>query len=122
MKKFLLGKAPFVRRADEKGPSTNRMMIDLIIALTPLAIFAWVKNGLMPFLDIKGTSVLMMLYPLIYVLCGALFSFLCEAVYFYFVFKVTNFKDLCKKVWESYAIIPGIILALMMPLNTLQNT
>ena len=119
MKKFLLGKTPVVRAVDSKGVSTNRMMIDLLIALTPIIIFAWVKNGLLPFISLPGgVSVLSMLYPLLFVICGALTSFVLEALYFYSFSKVREFKKLVKTVWDSYAIIPGILLALSLPLNT----
>ena len=118
MKKFLLGKTPIVRSVDNGGVSTNRMMIDLIIALTPIIIFAWVKNGLLPFINLPGVSVLSMLYPLLFVIAGALTSFVLEALYFYCFLNVRDFKKLVKTVWDSYAIIPGIMLALSLPLNT----
>ena len=118
MKKFLLGKTPVIRSVDSKGVSTNRMMIDLLIALTPIIIFAWVKNGLLPFINLPGLSVLSMLYPLLFVIAGALASFVLEALYFYTFLKVRDPKTLIKTVWESYAIIPGIMLALSLPLNT----
>ena len=104
MKKFLLGKTPVIRSVDSKGVSTNRMMIDLLIALTPIIIFAWVKNGLLPFINLPGLSVLSMLYPLLFVIAGALASFVLEALYFYTFLKVRDPKTLIKTVWESYAI------------------
>ena len=118
MKKFLLGKTPIIRSVDNGGVSTNRMMIDLLIALTPITIFAWVKNGLLPFINLPGVSVLSMLYPLLFVIAGGLTSFVLEALYFYCFLNVRDFRKLLKTVWESYAIIPGIMLALSLPLNT----
>ena len=118
MKKFLLGKTPVVRSVDAKGVSTNRMMTDLFNALTPIIIFAWVKNGLLPFITIPGVSVLSMLYPLLFVICGALTSCVLEGLYFYSFLKVRDFKSLVQSVKDSYAIIPGVLLALSLPLNT----
>lgn len=122
-KKFLLGKAPFVRRVDEGGVSTNRMMADFLIALMPIIVFSWIKNGLLPYIELNklssaGASVITLLYPLLFVLIGGLTSFLFEMVYFYAFLKVRSFKELVSKVMGSYAIIPGVLLALILPLKT----
>lgn len=122
-KKFLLGKAPFIRRVDEGGVSTTRMMTDFLIALVPIIIFGWVKNGLLPFIElnkvsIQGGSVISLLYPLIFVLIGGFTSFLLETIYFYAFLNVRNFKELMSKVLNSYAIIPGVLLALILPVKT----
>lgn len=117
-KKFLLGKAPFVRRVDEGGVSTKRMMTDFLIALAPIIIFAWVKNGLMPFIKLPGVEVITMLYPLLFILVGGLTSFLLETIYYYTFLKVRDFKTLISTVMNSFAIIPGVLLALVLPLNT----
>ncbi len=122
-KKFLLGKAPFVRRVDEGGVSTNRMMGDFLIALVPIIIFSWIKNGLLPFIELNkvsanGGSIIAMLYPLIFVLIGGFTSFLFETIYFYAFLKVRTLKELLSKVLGSYAIIPGVLLALILPLKT----
>ena len=118
MKKFLLGKAPFVRSTDTNGPSTNRIMIDVLIALAPIVIFAWVKNGLLPWQNDLTVTFWQMIYPLVLVLVGALSSFVFEAAYFGLVLKTKGFKNILEKTWYSFAIIPGIILALLLPLQT----
>ena len=118
MKKFLLGKAPFVRSTDTNGPSTNRIMIDVLIALTPIVIFAWIKNGLLPWQNDLSVTFWQMIYPLVLVLVGALSSFVFEAAYFGLVLKTKGFKNILTKTWYSFAIIPGIILALLLPLQT----
>ena len=117
-RKFLLGKAPFVRSVDEGKLTTTKMMYDIIIALTPIIIFAWVKNGLIPFIKIDNCSVWVLLYPLIFVLVGALSSALFEGLYFALFKKVRGFKNILREVNISYAIIPGILLALVLPLYT----
>ena len=118
MKKFLLGKAPFVRSTDTNGPSTNRIMIDVLIALAPIVIFAWIKNGLLPWQNDLTVTFWQMIYPLVLVLVGALSSFVFEAAYFGLVLKTKGFKNILTKTWYSFAIIPGIILALLLPLQT----
>ncbi len=143
-KKFILDKAPFIRRVDNDCVTTKQMMMDVIIALFPLILFSFVKNGLLPYLSqffaFEGKllayitpnitmSIWDMLYPLVFVMCGGLFSIIMEGVYFYlfkyyFPNKYTtpkinfNFKTIVDEVKKSYAIIPGLILALILPLNT----
>ncbi|MFA6628094.1 MAG: RnfABCDGE type electron transport complex subunit D, partial [Bacilli bacterium] len=112
-RKFPLGKAPFIRKADS-SVSTSRMMRDLLIALLPLVIFAWVKNGLLPFLH-GDVGVLGMLYPLLFIAAGALSSMLIEGLYFMIFMKETH---VAKRLQESFALIPGLLLAMILPLHT----
>ncbi|MBQ8293267.1 MAG: RnfABCDGE type electron transport complex subunit D [Bacilli bacterium] len=143
-KKFVLEKAPFIRSADEQTLTTSQMMKYLVIALIPIIVFGWLKNGLLPYINqfmnlntdlipyldssIK-VSLLEMLYPLIFVLCGGLFSIGLEGLYFflfryYFPNKYTtpkkdwNLKTIYNEVKYSYAVIPGLLLALILPVNT----
>ena len=143
-KKFVIEKAPFIRCADEKIITTKRMMSDVVVALIPLILFGWFKNGLLPFINqfnpvsfplmpyidanVK-VSIWEMLYPLVFVLLGGLFSCLLEGLYFmffkyYFPNKYTNpkqkwnLKTIATEVINSYAIIPGLILAMILPVNT----
>jgi len=112
-KKFTLHKAPFIRKADN-GATTTVMMRDFMIALAPLILFAWVKNGLLPFIAEK-TNFFGLLYPLLLVLVGGATSFLCEFLWYYFLVKKEN-------VWvslqKSYPLIPGILLGMIVPLAT----
>ena len=140
-KKFVLEKAPFIRSVDEKIISTKQMMRDVVIALIPIIIFAWVKNGLLPYIfkndmSFVSSSIVMyqmsfwqMLRPLVFILLGGLFSMVLEGLYFalfkyYFPNKYTNpklswnFKTILKEVKLSYAVIPGLMLALILPVNT----
>ena len=129
-KKFVLEKAPFIRRTDNGKITTNRIMNDVVIALIPLIIFAWVKNGLLPFINNStNISVFQMLYPLFFILCGGLFSVVLEGLYFIFFKyyfpnkyvvdkKKWSFKTIIKEVRESYGVITGLILAMMLPVNT----
>lgn len=122
-KKFLLGKAPFVRHVDDGDVSTSRMMADLLIALVPIIIFSWIKNGILPYFELNevsknGASVITMIYPLLFVFIGGFTSFLLETIYFYTFLKIRTFKELMKSVLNSFAIIPGVLLALILPLKT----
>lgn len=121
-RRFSLDKAPFIRRADVKKGigSTNVMMRDFIIALIPLIIFTWVKNGLMPFLSTNPAtkiSFLEMLYPLLFIIIGGLTSYLLEGLYYSLFYKLKK-EELITKLSVSYAVIPGLLLAMILPQNT----
>lgn len=126
-RKFAYGgkeKAPFIRKADNLKPfaigPTNVIMRDFIIALIPLIIFAWVKNGLIPFLDPNPAlrpSFLEMLYPLLFILIGGLFTYSLEALYYSLFYKLRG-EELFTKLSTSYATIPGLLLAMVLPHNT----
>lgn len=127
-KNFVLEKAPFIRRVDNGKVTTNQIMNDVKIALIPLIIFAWIKNGLLPFIN-SNISFIQMLYPLIFVLCGGLFSVLLEGIYiclfkYYFPNKYEinkkdfKLKTIINDVRNSHGIITGLLLAMILPLNT----
>ncbi len=115
MKKFSSEKAPYLRSRTEEVNSTPRMMYDVVIALFPIIIFGWFVNGLFPFINGDITSVYYLFKPLINIICGSLFSVLFEGLYFYLFLKIRTFKELLSKVIYSYAVIPGLLLALVLP-------
>lgn len=143
-KKFVSEKAPFIRNMDEKVTTTTKMMTDVIIALLPIILFAWFKNGILPYINqfnpinstflpyynqVVRVSFWEMLHPLIFIVLGGIFSVVLEGLYFllfkyYFPNKYTtpkrtwNFKTIINEVKNSYALIPGLILALILPVNT----
>ena len=118
MARFAGGKAPFLRISEQPNQGTSTIMRDFIIGLTPLILFSWIKNGLLVYLD-GNSNFLEMLYPLFFIFVGGLSSMLMEAIFFYFTDKeARTLKPLMKKLSTSYALIPGLILALMLPMYT----
>jgi electron transport complex protein RnfD len=118
MARFSGGKAPFLRISDVKGHGTNVMMRDFMIGLLPVILFAWYKNGILVYSQ-GNICFLEMLYPLIFIIVGGLGSMLMEAIFFYVTDKEARKpKLLMKKLSTSYAPIPGLILALMLPVYT----
>ncbi|MFA7075562.1 MAG: RnfABCDGE type electron transport complex subunit D [Candidatus Izemoplasmatales bacterium] len=118
MARFAGGKAPFLRASDEKDYGTKVMMLDFIIALVPVILFAWYKNGIQVYID-GNINFLEMLYPLFFILIGGLLSTLMEGIFFYVTDKENrSFKDIKEKLSISFAPIPGLILALLLPLYT----
>lgn len=118
MARFAAGKAPFLRLADQPNQGTAVIMRDFMIGLLPVILFAWYKNGIQVYLD-GNIGLLEMFYPLIFVILGGLFSFLLEALFFLLTDPaIQTVKGLMKKISTSFALIPGLILALMLPLYT----
>lgn len=112
IKKYELYKEPFIRKADNKYYGTNNIMIDFIISLLPIILAGWYQNGIVVFL--KNNKIISLFYPLIFVILGGLFTFLTELIYFY----ITNKQKYFLKSINSFSIIPGLLLSLILPLNT----
>lgn len=92
---------------------TSTIMRHLIVALIPIIVFAYIKNGIIPF--IKGyTNIFGMFYPLIFI-------FICMASTFFFesLYRIIFQKKKIKEALEnSYSFFPGLFLGLILPINT----
>lgn len=97
---------PFVRN----NVDTKKIMVNVLIALTPIILFAIYKNGYVPFANGK-TNFIGMIYPLLFVIVGAITSFIIEFVYYKFIKKNDDYK-------MSYGFFPGLFLALILPFKT----
>ena len=64
---------PFLK-SDNK---TSKIMVHLIIALTPIILFGVYKNGYIPYSNGK-TDLFGLIYPLLFIIIGSLTTFLCE--------------------------------------------
>ncbi|HHW69347.1 MAG TPA: FMN-binding protein [Tenericutes bacterium] len=96
--------------------NTTKIMFNLLISLFPIILFTFYKNGIIPFYEGK-TNVIEMFYPLIFIITGALTSFVTETIYFKLFLKIDN-NQLLSTVKRSYAIFPGLFLSLVLPINT----
>lgn len=111
MKKFNVRRGNFMKSKN----STTNMMYNLLIALIPIIIFTTYKNGIYP--AIKGYGNLYSVFrPLIFASLPSLFCLLTE--YLYFAFIKHEKKSIYYLFSESYAIIPGVLLGLIIPLGT----
>jgi len=114
MARFANGKAPFIRKTDDKSFSTTIIMRDFLIGLVPVILFAWYKNGIQVYLD-GNITLLEMFYPLAFMLSGGLLAVVYESIFFYITKKETrNLKGLLSQLKVSYAPIPGLLLAMIM--------
>lgn len=109
MKTFDVEKGPFLSSKNK----ASKMMLHLFIALLPIIIFSFYKNGIIPYkaglTDIKG-----LFLPLMVVILPSLTSFLTEMLYANIFLKT----DALKYVKNSFSFYPGLFLGLIMPLNT----
>jgi len=118
MARFSNGKAPFLRISDEPNKGTKIIMRDFLIALLPIILFAWYKNGIMVYIA-GDIALLEMFYPLFFIFLGGIISFVFEGIFFYVTDPtVRTWKAMMKKQEVSFSLIPGLLLALVLPLYT----
>ena len=110
--KFKKENGPHIKSSD----TTSKIMTRLLIALMPIVCFAIFKNSILVYFY-SNASVLEVLHPIFMILVAILTSFVSEFLYFKFVLK----NDLNNSLFEtsrSFSIIPGLFLALILPVNT----
>jgi len=112
VKDFHLNIGPFKKHNN----STNKNMVHLLIALLPIILFSFYKNGIIPYN--KGyINFVEMFNPLLFILIPTITSFLIEVLYALFFLKKK--KDGLKKyLSSSFSIFPGLFLGLILPINT----
>lgn len=110
MKEFKVRKGNFLK----SNNSTSNMMYTILITLIPFIIYSTFKNGIYPI--IKGYGNLYLVFkPLIFVVVASLFGMITEYIYYYLKKDKRDFYSLFA---ESYAIIPGVFLSLIISINT----
>lgn len=104
---------PFI----EHKLSTNKIMRNLVLALIPIILFSFYKNGYIPYQ--KGyLTVLGLLIPLIMVLIPAATSFLVELFYQIIFMKRRRSSQILYDLKHNYSFLPGVFLGLVLPYNT----
>ena len=91
--------------------STNKMMSRVIIALFPIILFSFYKNGILCY---DGENIYTLFKPLIIIGFPCLCTFLFETVYLYF----TKDEKLIDIIRNNYSYMPGLFLGLILPINT----
>lgn len=116
MQKYLVSKAPYLRNADQ-GHSTKKIMIDLLISLIPVILFALIKNVVLVFINNSYSSIYQALYPLLTLIIGPLVSVVTEAICLLIIKKgaIKSFKDLIEEVNVGFGLIPGLLIVLVAP-------
>lgn len=112
MKNYHVFKGPFIKSNNK----TSNIMLNLFIALLPIIVFSFYKNGIVPYIN-NATDLYGMFRPLILVSVGIISSFIIETLYD-IIFLKKRKKDLSDYIKNSYSIFPGLFLSLVLPINT----
>ncbi len=102
---------PFIKTKN----TTTKMMINVIISIIPIILFSFYKNGYIPYKE-GYTDIFGMFYPLIFILISIVSTFTFENLYLLLFNK--NKNSLRKIIGNSYAFMPGLFIALVLPINT----
>jgi electron transport complex protein RnfD len=112
--KFIEKEKPIYR---DKKAKTHKIMKHLLIGLLPVIFFAYYKHGLSLYFRNQVTFI-ESLRPLIMMLVGALTSVISEFIFYRVTKPKESLKTDFKNVRDSFAIFPGLFLALILPINT----
>ena len=110
--KFISDNGPHIKSDD----STRKIMTRLLIALMPIVCFAIFKNSILVYLK-TNASVIDVINPILMIIVGIVTSYLSEALYIK-IFNKKSIKDTIRETSKSFAVIPGLFLALVLPANT----
>ncbi len=108
MKELEMKKGPYIKDQN----NNSKMMRNLMIALIPIILFSFYKNGIIPFVNDK-TNIFGLFYPLIFILISSLTTVVSEIIYK----KITK-EDIKYNLKNSYSIFPGLFLSLILPIQT----
>lgn len=109
--KFGYDNGPHIKSHDD----TTKIMKRLLIALLPIIVFAIYKNGFLPYMN-GNTDLFGALKPMIIIMTAVLTSLLTEVIFIYFILKKKH--NVINELGQSFAIFPGLFLALVLPINT----
>lgn len=108
--KFKVDNGPHIKSED----NTNKIMLRFLISLMPIVCFIIFKNVFIVY-NYTSAKFIDTLHPIFMIIVSIITSVLSEYLYTRFIMKEKiKFKDLNK----SFSIIPGLLLALILPVNT----
>jgi electron transport complex protein RnfD len=114
MKDYKTYNGPYIKTPD----SVNKIMLRLLISLTPIILFAFYKNGIVPYQ--KGyLTEYGLVYPLLFILIPTITSYISELI----INLIINCFKKDKKSFKYYLkqlhpIFPGLFIGLVLPYNT----
>ncbi len=106
--KFKTFEGPYIKEEQQ----LSVIMRHLILALLPLVVFTVYKNGYIPYQE-GYHDFIYIFYPLLFVLIGMATTYFSEIAY-YSLNKQAEQLAMAKKT----ALLPGLFVALVLPLNT----
>lgn len=110
MKEFKVKNGNFIKTSN----NTQKIMYHLIISLIPIIIFAFYKNGVLPL--IKHSASAISILKLVALLILPIIT--CTLTEYLFYILKKEKKTLNYIITSSFAIIPGIFISLIIPINT----
>ena len=110
MKEFKVKQGNFIKSNDD----TKKIMYRVILALVPIILFAFYKNGILPLIRNTGSPFDLINLVLI-ILTPVVVSLFTE--YIYYIIKKDK-KTFTYLIEESFAIIPGLFIGLIIPIHT----
>lgn len=112
MKEYHIQMGPFQR----SKTNTSSMMFHVLIALAPIIVFTFYKNGIVPYQH-KLIGIGGLVYPLLFLLIPVFVCFVTEWIGARFFLKKRG-SELKDYLQHSYAILPGLFLGLILPIHT----
>ena len=109
--KFFKENGPHIKSED----TTSKIMTRLLIALAPIICFVIFKNSMLVYYYTDATA-LEAFHPVLMIITAILTSCISEFLYFKIILK-RSFRESLFEKDRSFAIIPGILLALVLPPN-----
>ncbi len=110
--KFKVENGPHVKSEE----TTSKIMTRFLISLTPIVCFAIFKNCLLNYYY-SSVTFIEAIHPMLMIISAVLTSFISELLYFKFILKDT-WENSFYEINRSFTIIPGLLLALVLPPNT----
>ena len=107
MKEIHIKEGPFIKTENK----VQNIMKNLLISLIPIILFAFYKNGYLPFKH-GTTDIIGLFYPLIFIAIAVLTSCLTEYLYNLVINKEKKSFKL------MFSVFPGLFFALILPINT----
>ena len=114
MKEYKTYNGPYIKTPD----SVNKMMLRLLISLTPIILFAFYKHGIVPYQ--KGyLTEYGLVYPLLFILIPTITSYVSELIINFLINTIKKDKRSFKYYLKQlHSIFPGLFIGLVLPYNT----
>jgi len=96
---------------------TENMMKNVLIALLPIIFFAFLKNGVLPYIKDQITFIEAFRPALMFIVAIAT-SYTIELLWTRFIFKLKTKIDIRNYLKNSYFLLPPLFLVLILPIHT----
>lgn len=101
---------PFI----ESPQSTSKVMRTITIALIPIVIYSFYRNGIIPYQK-RLINFYGLIYPLLSLFIASFTSFAIEFLYQIIFVKRRSKKEIKFDIKNNYSFMPGLLVGLMLP-------